>query len=968
MKKFSNKILLVLTLAFIVSIGTLTEVHAADADTLVVHYYRYDGDYNPWGMWIWAYEPESLGGADYSFDSEDSYGAVATIDLAEHELDTSTKLGVLVKTADWVKDIGADRYIDLTSPNASGEVHVYLVQNNPVIYYDEASADKSQKITQASFIDDNTIEFTGTNTTTGDKVTVFENGVELTTSNFSINSENVAEIDISSTLDFTKTYQIKVDYGDTTLASSSVSFNSFYSSDSFNQQFAYEGELGAIYSATETTFKVWAPFVDGITLNLYTAGHTASQTDYDSVAGVDDAYQTESMVKGDKGVWSFTVTGDLDGVYYTYSVDNGGLVTEIVDPYAFTAGVNGKRGMVIDLDAYDPSGWDNTTKPDTMNSYTDAIIYELHVRDLTSHETWTGTESYRGKLLGLVESGTTYQSVTTGFDHITELGITHVQLVPVFDHGIIDETRLTDPTYTGKKDTIFNWGYMPENFNVVEGSYSTDPYNGEVRTTEMKKMVQAFHDEDIRVIMDVVYNHTGKSADSNFNILMPGYYYRMNNDGTFSNGSGTGNETASENYMFQKYMIDSLTFWATEYNIDGFRFDLMKLHDVETMQKVTTALHDIDPTIMIYGEPWTGGTSPLSNEDAAYNANLDQMPGVAVFNDDTRDGIKGSVFEVGDKGFVQGNNYADPRVLLGIAGSTEQANMPLAALPKGAWAINPTQTINYATAHDNNTLHDKLVLSSRPDAEDLIRMQRQANAIILTSQGIPFLHAGVEFLHSKPCTVVDGEAQGECDSANLYDHNSYRSPDETNQFDYNDKVQNIETYNFYKALISLRKTKDVFTLTTADEIENHLQIIPDETFGFVSYFLHDSTDYWKTTYVLHNNGDEDREIMIHPGTWNVVVTTDEVGAIETMDYNGSQITNFKTLETITGGETITLKTNESLVMYSTETVTLQADFNNVDSPPTDEGSSNDLLLPIIIVSGVAVIAVSSVVLLKKRAS
>ena len=609
--------------------------------------------------------------------------------------------------------------------------------------------------------------------------------------------------------------------------------------------------------------------------------------------------------------------------------------------------------MVINFDSYNPDGWDTDERPDTMVSYTDAIIYELHIRDLTSHETWTGTEDFRGTFLGLAESGTTYQGVTTGLDHILELGVTHVQLVPVFDHGIIDETRLDDSTYYGIQDGIFNWGYMPENFNVLEGSYSTDPYNGEVRTTEFKELVQTFHENDVRVIMDVVYNHTGKSADSNFDIILPGYYFRMNANGTFSNGSGTGNETASENYMFRKYMVDSLTFWATEYNIDGFRFDLMKLHDVTTMQEVTEALHDIDETIMIYGEPWTGGTSMLSESDAAYNANLDELPGVAVFNDDTRDGIKGSVFEIGDLGFVQGNNYADSRILLGITGATAQAGLSLNALPKGAWANEPSQTINYVTAHDNNTLYDKLVLSTHASAEDIIRMQRQSNTIILTSQGIPFLHAGVEFLKSKPCTVIDGESQGECDSANLYDHNSYRSPDDTNQFDYNDKVANIDTFNYYKALISLRKTKDIFTLDSTADIADSIVIIPDQQTGFVSFFLNDPTDDWKTTYVLHNNGDESREVMIHPGTWNVVVTTDEIDSA------------LETLYVQEGGEVITIAKNETLVMYSTETVEFISGFNVEDDTPIDNNNSNSLLIPLIAVGVIAVAGVSALVIKRK---
>ena len=965
MKLFRKLTLLTtLVLTLFVSVN-LVNVEADSADTLVVHYYRFDEDYSGWNMWLWPFEPVGGDGQGYNFDGTDDYGAISTITLSNTNLVDSTTIGIIVRLNEWeAKDIGADRHIDMTNPNTEGEVHIWLIQDDPTIYYTAEDADTSDRVLTATFSDENTIEFTATADVEASDITFLEGTTELTISNFSFNNDK-GSFDISTSIDLTNKYFLTVDFDGTGGEPFSVAFDGFYSSDLFNQQFGYDGELGAIYSDTETTFKIWAPISDNITLNLYTKGHKSTETDYQGNPGVDTAYETHALTLGQKGVWSVTVPGDLNGVYYTFSIDNGGLITEIVDPYAFTAGINGKRGMVIDFDLYDPTNWDSDTRPDTMDAYTDAIIYELHVRDLTSHSTWTGTEDYRGKFLGLVEEGTTYQGITTGFDHIKELGVTHVQLVPVFDHGIIDERRLNDPTYFGIKDGIFNWGYMPENFNVVEGSYSTDPYNGEVRVTEFKDMVQAFHSEDIRVIMDVVYNHTGKSADSNFDVILPGYYFRMNADGTFSNGSGTGNETASDRYMFQKYMIDSLVFWAEEYNIDGFRFDLMKLHDVETMQKVTAALHEIDPTIMIYGEPWTGGGSLLPESEAAYNANLDELPGVAVFNDDTRDGIKGSVFDSGDKGFVQGNNYADARVLLGVTGATLQDNLPTGSLPKGPWALEPTQSINYVTAHDNNTLHDKLILSARPELEDLIRMQRQANSIILTSQGIPFLHAGVEFLKSKPCVVIEGEAQGECDSANTFDHNSYRSPDGTNQFDYNDKVEHIETFEYYKNLIALRKMKDVFTLDTSADIADHLQLITDSESGFISYFLHDEEDYWQTTYIMHNNGDTSREMVLHPGTWNVIATTDEFGDLETIDYNGNSISNFTTIEVLEGGQLITLDTNETLIMYSTDLVTYQPDFQNVTPEPTPEPSGISPVVIIVVIAGVVVIA-GGAIFLKRR--
>ncbi|HPG44026.1 MAG TPA: alpha-amylase family glycosyl hydrolase, partial [Acholeplasmataceae bacterium] len=341
---------------------------------------------------------------------------------------------------------------------------------------------------------------------------------------------------------------------------------------------------------------LWAPISSAVTLNLYQTGTPANY------GGSDTPTQTIPMIKGDQGVYMVEVNQSLHGTYYTYSVTNGSSTYEVIDPYAKSSGVNGLRGLVVDFSQINPEGFEYNDRPDNMNSYTDAIIYELHVRDLTTHSSWNGTEANRGKYLGLIEKGTSYQGVSTGFDHIVELGVTHVQLLPFFDYGVVDETKVGDVGYNA-----FNWGYMPLNFNVLEGTYSSDPYNGLTRVIEMKQVVQAFHEENIRINMDVVYNHTGLSADSNFNLIIPGYYHRKTDTGAFSNGSGTGNETASERYMVRKFMVDSVLFWATEYNLSGFRFDLMALHDIETMELIAEELHAIDPTIMVYGEPWMGG-------------------------------------------------------------------------------------------------------------------------------------------------------------------------------------------------------------------------------------------------------------------------------------------------------------------------------------------------------------------------
>lgn len=876
--------------------------------SLFVHYYRFDGNYAEWSLWIWPHEPQSLGGSRYLFTGTDDYGVYAEIPFEDNNLDTSTTLGVIVAVLpSWSrKDVDLDRFIDISQKDDEGNVHIYLVQNTEEIYYNIDDVDLGDRINFVQFVSETEIEFTTTATVSSSQVTILKNDNEIIFNNFQMLGTN-GVIQINENVDLTQRYHLEIDFGDGNVKRSLIRFDGFYDSEAFNQAFYYEGDLGAIYEASQTTFRLWAPISEEVTLNLYSQGHSASQLDYQGNPGVDNPYDSISMTRIEKGVFEVVVSGDLHGVYYTFTINNDGRRYEIVDPYAYSAGINGQRGMVIDFSRTNPNGWVYGNRPDTMVNYTDAIVYEIHVRDLTSHASWNGTEAYRGKFLGLTERGTTYKGVTTGLDHIIDLGVTHVQFVPIFDHGIIDETRLNDPSYYGIHDGIFNWGYMPENFNVIEGSYSTDPYHGQVRVEELKTMIQTFHNHDLRVIMDVVYNHTGKSADSNFDLILPGYYFRMNPDGSFSNGSGTGNETASERPMVRKYMIDSLLFWAQEYNIDGFRFDLMKLHDVETMNQIVAALHEIDPTIIIFGEPWTGGTTPLPDHLSAYKNTLNQMPGVGIFNDNTRDGIKGTVWGATAPGWVQGysnpNDSYDLRLIYGILGGEN---------------MSPTQNVNYVTAHDNNTLYDKLMLSTEGlTHQQITMMQRQANGIVLTSQGIAFLHGGVEIMRTKPC-VPGGNT---CDVFKLYDHNSYRSPDETNQYDWQWKVDNYDTFLYYQTMISLRKNKDVFRLATKSEIQDQVTIINDGMEGLVAYLLRDPNDLWKTTYVIHNNGKEARTYTLTGlTTWNLVMSIDEFNPMVTEEIGGVTYYTMPILGTYNGGQSITLNPNETLILYSTDLI------------------------------------------------
>jgi pullulanase len=393
--------------------------------------------------------------------------------------------------------------------------------------------------------------------------------------------------------------------------------------------------------------------------------------------------------------------------------------------------------------------------------------------------------------------------------------------------------------------------------------------------------------------MDVVYNHTGKSADSNFNLILPGYYYRMNDAGGFSNGSGTGNETASERAMVRKYMVDSTVFWASEYNIDGFRFDLMKLHDVDTMNAIVAALHAIDPTIMVYGEPWTGGTSPLPSVDAAYKDTLNQMPGVGIFNDSLRDAIKGSVFDGAAPAFVQGDNARDSIIVNGVLGEG-----------------SPSQTVNYVTAHDNNTLYDKLRLSTTDlSIEALTKMQEQSYAIVLLSQGISFLHGGVEIMRTKPC-AEDG-TRDTCDFYLRYDHNSYKSPDSTNQIDWQWKVDHYDTFLYYQSLIKLRLMKDVLRLTTNADVQDQVNIIADDVRGLVSYTLLDPNDTWKEMLIVFNNGSAGRNYTLPEGTWHLIANHEN-----TITWTGDEPDVIGS--PFNGGSDYYLNPNDTLIFYSTE--------------------------------------------------
>lgn len=600
----------------------------------------------------------------------------------------------------------------------------------------------------------------------------------------------------------------------------------------------YEGnDLEVKWSPEKTDFRIYAPTAEAARVKIYKEGMGGK------------SIREKEMKRDEEGTWTAEFKEDLLGKFYTFQIKfKGDWLEETPGIYATAVGVNGLRGAIVNMKTTNPAGWENDQKPPLQN-YNDIIIYEIHVRDMSMHPE-SGIKN-KGKFPGLTETGTiSPQGEKTGIDHIEELGVTHVHILPAFDYRSVDETRL--------EDNVFNWGYDPENYNVPEGSYSTDPYDPESRIREFKAMVKAFHDKGIRVIMDVVYNHTAKGDDSNFSLLVPGYYYRHNEDGSYSNASGCGNETASERPMMRKYMIETLKHWVDEYHVDGFRFDLMGIHDIETMNLISEELHKIDPTIFIYGEGWTAGGSPLPMEEQALKRFTYRFDSVAAFSDDIRDGIKGSWSDHESKGFVSGAPDLEESIKFGIVASTQhpQVDYTKVNYSQKPWAAEPFQTINYVSCHDNHTLFDKLLISNHDDSEaELIKKHKLANTIVMTSQGVPFLHAGVDFLRTK---------QGV--------ENSYNWPDSINQLDWPRKAKYRELFDYYRDLITLRKNHPAFRMSSTKDIQKNLEFLKVDVPSVVAYELKDyaNGDSWKNIIVVFNASDKKQIVNIPFGKWTEV--------------------------------------------------------------------------------------------------
>lgn len=636
-----------------------------------------------------------------------------------------------------------------------------------------------------------------------------------------------------------------------------------YGQNTFDMQFAgypaYNGtDLGLAVDSKGTSFKLWSPQAERVRVNLYDDGRTGKP------------FKTIDMsLDNSTGVWSCSVPGQLYGKFYTFQIfQHGKWHDETPGIWAKAVGVNGRRAAIIDFKKTNPENWENDKGPEVRH-FTDVVLYEMHHRDMSLHPS-SGIAN-KGKFLALTEPGTTSpQGEKTGIDHLKELGVTHVHILPSYDYNSVDEANLPANQY--------NWGYDPQNYNVPEGSYSTNPSDPYARVREMKQMVKALHDAGIGVVMDVVYNHTAENDGSNLELTAPGYYYRHREDGSWSDASGCGNETASDREQMANFIVNSVKYWAEEYHIDGFRFDLMAIHDIETMNNVASELRKINPGILLYGEGWTCGESPLPSVNRALKENVASMDRIAVFSDDIRDSIKGHYCDISDRGFVTGKRGCEETIKIGIVAATAhpQVDYRKGNNSKFPYAKSPQEVINYVSCHDDYTLSDKLAFSMKDaTVSERKRAARLAQTIVLTSQGVPLISAGEEVFRDK-------KGVG----------NSYCSPDSINAIDWDLKTINNGQFEYYRELIALRKAHPAFRMRSAGEIARNIVFDNTGIPNLISYSILNNAndDDWKEIKVVFNGNSEDVSIDIQEYKWTVIACDGKIRATGLGLSNGGKMT------------------------------------------------------------------------------
>lgn len=832
---------------------------AANQIDVTIHYHRLADDYTSedgmkaWDIWGWA---DGVNGAAYPFTEHDDYGLIAKYTLKGSGMSTPQFI-VRYGGDSWeAKDPNDENRTipqSAITVNADGtaSAEIWLVQGDTTIYTNGTLYDAKGMIVSAEMTDFNTITVKLNKALTIDKPAdaVSVEGVKIKDVKASGNTVTITTAD---NLDVTKAYKVTIeDYG-----TQNVSLGAVVRSDAFDKKYAYDGDdLGVTYKAEKSTFKLWAPTATKVTLRLY-----ADSTD--PKAAQTDAVTLEKS--GKKGVWTFAVDKDLKDYAYDYELTFAdGTVNTSADPYATAAVANGERSVVL-------SGKEKGDAGKRMASFskpTDAIITEANVRDMTINPNSGVSEANRGKYLGFVEEGTTVDgkqgAASTGIDYLKSLGVTHVQIMPVYDYGSVDETG--DLSYGAQ----YNWGYDPENYNVPEGSYSSDPSDPSARVKEMKQMVSGLHKNGLYVVMDVVYNHVYNASEHAFNKTVPGYYFRYDANGNLTNGSGCGNDVASERAMARKYIVDSVKYWATEYNVDGFRFDLMGLIDQTTMNQVRAALDEIDPSILVIGEGWDM-TDAIGNQETT-QPNASKVKGVAFFNDSLRDAIKGSVFSDEDTGFIAGKADKENLIATNVLGCNNKRE----GIDENGHCNNGTadtnyggadQVVQYVEIHDNLTLYDKLVKSAPNDSEETrLARAKLADSLILLSQGIADMQFGQEFLRTK-----GGNG------------NSYNAGDAVNAIDWNRTVEQAGSVNYVKGLIALRKSIKNLHLSSYDDIAKNMTVL-QQSDGVVAYQLKDGGD----TYVVVFNANESAATVeaVPAGKYTVLAADGKV--TETQDKNAA---------------------------------------------------------------------------------
>ena len=808
-----------------------------DSDTNVITIkVHFNAPTSEWNICAW--------GAPDLKKQYDFTDGVATIELGGRAAQyVAFKVRKSIEGNDWAEQSGEIR-VDLAGI-VSGTIDVWVgndfsvsqTLNDDVVYANKVSSVELD-------YDKNTITIkTGKNVSNPETAfAIYKNGQKADIIEAISASGSAYTLTLKEELDLVTLYQYKVRFSEQKKFDEyeySIGINTVYASDKFAEEFTYNGkDLGANWTAASTKFVVWAPTAAAVSVNRYTSGTEKTE----------DLIESVKMTRGEKGVWTATVEGDLNGTYYTYLVNVNGKDAEAVDPYARTTGVNGKRGMVINLDSTDPAGWANDKNPNPISSYTDAVIYELHVRDFSIDDSSGVSAANRGKYLAFTEKGTTTANgVSTGIDYLDDLGITHLHLLPVYDYGSVDETTCSN----------FNWGYDPVNYNTPEGSYSTNPDNGATRVNEFKQMVKALHDADISVIMDVVYNHVYDAGEFCMNKIVPNYFSRVNPDGSFSNGSGCGNDTASEREMVRKYIVESVLYWHQEYHIDGFRFDLVGLLDATTINQIVDEVHKCCPDVIFYGEGWTMGTAVEPGNTMATQANSGATPNFAYFSDTIRN-------------LLAGSNGTSLGFASGLTGQEEAIRDNFMASPW--WSKNPRQIVQYASCHDNYTLVDKLVLSTGKSGidDEIIKMNNLAAAIYMTSQGIPFIHAGEEFLREK----LDATSHtGRCE-------NSYNAPDSVNHIEWSnlENGEYAENSEYYKGLIEFRKAHKALRMTSNAAIKENITYtwIDNE----VVMFTIDGKaagDISDSIVVIFNATKDAKTVNLPSGEWSICIDNDDAG-------------------------------------------------------------------------------------------